>query len=66
MGTYVTSQGQTWDMVAKQAYGNELYADYLMQNNPEQIETFIFAAGVVINIPDIKSVSAITLPPWRR
>ena len=31
--TYTTKQGQTWDEIALEVYGDEKYADFLMQNN---------------------------------
>lgn len=32
-GTYETVQGDTWDKIAYQVYGDEKYAGYLMENN---------------------------------
>lgn len=63
---YITIQGQTWDMVAKEVYGNELYAGFLMESNPEHINTFIFSAGTTLKTPEVKRKVTVELPPWRR
>ena len=45
-GTYQTKQGDTWDKIAYAVYGKEIHADYLMKNNFENLDTFVFSAGV--------------------
>lgn len=66
MQTYITIQGDCWDMIAKKAYGNEKYASYLMENNLPLIDTFMFKSGVVINTPELKEEVIETLPDWRK
>lgn len=63
--TYTTVQNDTWDIIAKKVYGNELYADYLMQNNYKHLDTFLFPAGTVLNTPEVQTTTDSTLPPWR-
>ena len=43
---YTTKSGDTWDVIAKEVYGSEYHADVLMAANPQEIDTFIFNAGV--------------------
>lgn len=63
--TYITKAGDQWDMIAKSVYGDELYADYLMEKNLMLVDTFEFSAGVVMNTPDLPEDREGTLPPWR-
>lgn len=65
MSLYTTVLGQTWDMVAKEVYGNEKYADFLMENNPQKLHIFVFSAGETLNIPELPEKAG-ELPPWRR
>ena len=65
MNTYVTVQGDTWDKISKDVYGNEKYADYLMQSNYDNLETFIFASGVILKIPDLPEEVSLEQPAWR-
>lgn len=46
--TYTTVSGDTWDIVAYKAYGNEMYMDTLIKANIEYKDTYIFPAGVVL------------------
>lgn len=66
MTTYRTIQGDTWDSIAYRVAGTETFMTDLMQANPDHIETVIFPAGVILNIPDVAIESAADiLPPWR-
>ena len=51
---YTTKSGDTWDVIAKEVYGNEYRADVLMAANPQEIDTFIFNAGVEPNTPALE------------
>lgn len=51
--TYTTSQGDTWDNIALEVYGDESYAGYLMANNYWCLDTFVFSDGIVINAPPL-------------
>lgn len=62
--TYTTKQGQTWDNIALEVYGDELYADFLMQNNYELLDILIFSAGTTLNTPDIVQEVEGEAPPW--
>lgn len=66
MTTYVTSQGDCWDSIAKKVYGSEKHADYLMQNNIILLDTLVFPGNVYIDIPDLTQAQIETYPAWRR
>lgn len=63
---YTTMQGDTFDMLALDAYNDEFKAHVIIQANPEHANTLIFDAGVGLKIPYITEESAETLPPWKR
>lgn len=63
---YKTIQGDTWDIIAKKVYGKEKYLDYLMKNNYELLEYFIFPAGIELNIPELPEETNSDLPKWRQ
>lgn len=61
---YITKQGQAWDQIAREVYGKEIYADFLMESNPKHLNTLIFSAGVELNTPKLPEPRK-DLPPWR-
>lgn len=61
---YKTRSGDTWDMVAKEVYGDELYSSLLMANNQELLDYFIFPEGVLISLPEVPEEESL-LPDWR-
>ena len=63
--TLTTIQGDTWDRLAKRAYGDELLCDVLMQANPAHLNTAIFSAGVQIVVPETEQTVHTAPPPWR-
>lgn len=67
MTTYVTKQGDMWDLIAFRLTGTTDQVDTIMRANPEHTADFIFPAGVELRIPDLNSViDYSTLPPWKR
>lgn len=67
MATVVTRQGDTWDIIAKRHYGNELFMDALINANFAHRKTVIFSAGVTLYAPDIDVTSETynpNLPLW--
>jgi phage tail protein X len=50
---YITKQGDMWDWIAYQVYGDETKVKELYQANPEYMLTYIFSAGVGIWCPEI-------------
>lgn len=65
MTTYTTVLGDAWDIIAKKVYGNEYDADKLMMANFHLLDTFIFSAGTIINVPDLEEKKNSNLPEWR-
>lgn len=63
--TYRTNSGDTWDIVAKEVYGSESYASFLMSNNQNLLEYFVFPEDVQLNIVDLPEEDNSTLPKWR-
>ena len=68
MSTYTTKQGDMRDTIAIAQYGSISEVDTLMMANTKHIGTYIFPAGVVLDIPEIDTedeVANATLPPWQ-
>lgn len=64
---YVTSAGDTFDMLALQLYNDEFAAGYIMDANPDHVSTLIFPSGVKLKLPIVETAkSKDTLPPWER
>lgn len=65
--TYTTTQGDTWDIIAKKVYGAELLLDVLIEANIKHRKTVIFSAGVKLDIPEIDTEETdLNLPIWKR
>ena len=62
---YKTKSGDTWDQIAREAYGNESYMSFLMANNQELLEYFVFPEGIMVAVPERKKEDSL-LPDWRR
>lgn len=63
---YITINGDTFDRIALDFYGEENYSTFIMQLNPNHIRTIIFEAGVELIIPKLKVSDKSTLPPWKK
>lgn len=61
---YETISGDTWDVIAKKVYGNELHTSFLMANNQEHLGCFVFPDGIILKIEDMPEKKG-TLPDWR-
>jgi len=65
--TYTTSQGETWDSIAKRVLGSEVRLHLLLDANPEHRGVLIFSAGTVLRIPDVPSMAIRTVTPaWKQ
>ena len=62
---YKTTSGQTWDAIAKEVYGDESYTSFLMSNNQDLIDVFIFSAGELLLIEDAPETESSSFPTWR-
>ena len=65
MSSYITVQGDTWDVVSLKNYNSELYVADLIKTNSKYRELIFFPAGLVLNIPDVVETVNINLPPWK-
>lgn len=64
--TYTTVQGDMWDSIAYSQLGSTGHTDRLMNANLRYREVYIFPAGIVLTLPEIKHEPSETLPPWKR
>ena len=64
--SYVTQQGDTWDLISLKTVGSELYMVKLIEKNLKYREVVIFPAGVNLKIPQISTPISNNLPPWKR
>lgn len=64
---HMTVEGDTFDALALEYFGDEKLASTIIQANPDYCATLIFEAGVSLVIPDVSTVTyPESLPPWRR
>lgn len=69
MRTITTKAGETWDMISKRIYGNELFMHELIFANLSHRNTVIFEHGVELNAPEIDTESKqyiLNVAPWER
>lgn len=65
--TYVTKSGDSFDLIAHQQMGSCKYTQALIDSNRQYVQTYLFKAGVELNIPDItKELKVKRVPPWRK
>lgn len=64
---YTTRDGDTFDALALEMYGEETLAHYIIEFNPDHADVLIFGANVALRLPIVENVETPdTLPPWRR
>ena len=64
---YTTRDGDTFDALALEMYGEETLAHYIIEFNPDYADVLIFDANVALLLPIVEDVETPdTLPPWRR
>ncbi len=66
MNTYITVQGDTWDLISYKVYGTSRHIGLLMVNNYDLLDTFIFSAGIEIMVPELTEDQTDDLPEWRK
>ncbi len=66
MNTYITVQGDTWDLISYKVYGTSRHIGLLMENNYDLLDTFIFGAGIEIMVPELTEDQTDDLPEWRK
>lgn len=64
---YTARQGDCFDLLAGQAYGQETMAGAIIAANPDFADVTAFEGGELLRIPVVDTVETPdTLPPWRR
>lgn len=64
---YTTREGDTFDALALEMYGDETLAHYIIEFNPDYADVLIFEANVALRLPIVEDAELPdTLPPWRR
>ncbi len=69
MSTYTTQMGDTWDIIAKRVYGNELHMAKLIAANIDYRKVVVFKAGVKLVVPVVETSVAMEipgLPVWKQ
>lgn len=62
---YTTIQGDMWDSIAYNFYGDVKYIGLLLQNNPDLLEIYVFSAGTKVYIPELPEEDEEDVPEWR-
>lgn len=65
---YTTKQGDRWDLIAYQAYGDATLGGEIIRANKFIPISAELPAGIVLNIPvkEQPESNSSLLPPWRR
>ena len=64
---YITREGDTFDALALEMYGEETLSHYIIEFNPDYADVLIFEANVALRLPIVEDAELPeTLPPWRR
>lgn len=64
---YITQEGDTFDALSLEMYGDETLAHYIIEFNPDYADVLIFEPNTKLKLPVIEEMNAPdTLPPWRR
>ena len=66
MRTYTTVQGDMWDSIAHTQLGSTGHTDKLMNANLRYRVYYIFPAGIVLTLPEMREPVDSSLPPWKR
>lgn len=69
MKTITTVSGDTWDTIARRAYGNTLRTQELMEarENVRLLDIQVFPSGVVVFTPEVEDTYTVgDLPEWRK
>lgn len=70
MDTYKTVAGDTWDIIAKKVYGDELKADRLMaeRSNLPLLDYEVFPSGIALGVPEFveEYEDNTDIPDWRK
>ena len=63
---YTTVQGDMWDSIAYNFYGDVKYIGLLLKNNLDLLDVYVFSAGTKVFIPELPEEYEHDIPEWRR
>lgn len=66
MKKYQSVMGDLWDLVCYKQLGSTRWLEKFINENRDKVATFVFRAGVTLNVPDVNSTRVASLPPWRK
>lgn len=64
---YITKDGDRWDLLAYEFYGDATLYEPIITANPDVPITPILKSGIILQIPVMEDTDEIefVLPPWR-
>lgn len=62
--TYITTENDTWDLIAFKIFGDGKYTSYLLKANPEFSRVVFFPAEIILIVPEITEDNIGGLPEW--
>jgi phage tail protein X len=66
---HITKEGDRWDLIAYQYYGDATMYETIIAANPDVAITPILPSGIKLKVPVIDTsnlIPAEELPPWKR
>ncbi|MCL2487345.1 MAG: tail protein X [Oscillospiraceae bacterium] len=63
--TYITRQGDMWDLIAHTQLGDAAHIDKIMNLNRQYRAYYIFPAGIELELPAVSPGVVDEMPPWR-
>lgn len=66
---YTTKEGQRWDTIAWECFGNVDLLPLLLEHNPGVPVTDVLEGGITLRVPIVEAVEEVNetlLPPWKR
>ncbi len=66
--TYITGDGDRWDLLAWRYYGDATQFGPIIMANPSITIEPVLSAGLTVVVPVLQSASVVSsnLPPWKR
>lgn len=56
MKYYTTIQGDTWDIISYNVYGDETLFYLIMDYNPDYVDIVLFDSGYIIEVHDLENI----------
>lgn len=63
--TYITTLGDTWDIISEKVFQDSKYINLLIENNYKYANIVFFESGIKLNIPEIEKKKIIKFQDWR-